>query len=88
MICRNTTGWKCDWRKSGTSAVSAEGGRVKGQGCGGGVGGAGGCACGASAHPRPFAGGAGPRLELFARELRPGWTVWGNEVENTNKDHQ
>ena len=23
----------------------------------------------------------GPRLELFARRARPGWTVWGNEVE-------
>jgi len=23
----------------------------------------------------------GPRLELFARLARPGWTVWGNEVE-------
>jgi N6-adenosine-specific RNA methylase IME4 len=23
---------------------------------------------------------AGPRLELFARESRPGWTAWGNEV--------
>ena len=23
----------------------------------------------------------GPRLELFARRPRPGWTVWGNEVE-------
>jgi N6-adenosine-specific RNA methylase IME4 len=23
----------------------------------------------------------GPRLELFARRTRPGWTVWGNEVE-------
>ena len=23
----------------------------------------------------------GPRLELFARRQRPGWTVWGNEVE-------
>jgi N6-adenosine-specific RNA methylase IME4 len=22
----------------------------------------------------------GPRLELFARRVRPGWTVWGNEV--------
>lgn len=22
----------------------------------------------------------GPRLELFARRLRPGWNVWGNEV--------
>ena len=26
----------------------------------------------------------GPRLELFARRNRPGWTVWGNEVnQNT-----
>ncbi len=24
-----------------------------------------------------------PRLELFARELHKGWTVWGNEVEPT-----
>jgi N6-adenosine-specific RNA methylase IME4 len=23
----------------------------------------------------------GPRLELFARRARPGWTVWGNEVD-------
>lgn len=23
---------------------------------------------------------AGPYLELFARERRPGWTVWGNEI--------
>jgi N6-adenosine-specific RNA methylase IME4 len=23
----------------------------------------------------------GPRLELFARRLRLGWTVWGNEVD-------
>jgi N6-adenosine-specific RNA methylase IME4 len=22
----------------------------------------------------------GPRLEMFAREHRPGWDVWGNEV--------
>ena len=22
---------------------------------------------------------AGPRLELFARQSRPGWTAWGNE---------
>ena len=21
------------------------------------------------------------RIELYARQLRPGWTVWGNEVE-------
>ncbi len=26
----------------------------------------------------------GPRLELFARRDRPGWTVWGNEVEANN----
>lgn len=25
----------------------------------------------------------GPRIELFARRLRAGWTVWGNEVCNT-----
>jgi N6-adenosine-specific RNA methylase IME4 len=25
----------------------------------------------------------GPRLELFARRVRPGWTCWGNEVEAT-----
>lgn len=24
-----------------------------------------------------------PRLELFAREAKPGWAVWGNEVEST-----
>ncbi len=24
---------------------------------------------------------AGPRLELFAREARPGWTAWGNQVD-------
>ena len=22
----------------------------------------------------------GPRLELFARKLRPGWTTWGDEL--------
>ena len=27
----------------------------------------------------------GPRLELFARRTRPGWTVWGNEVEGNAK---
>ena len=27
----------------------------------------------------------GPRLELFARRARPGWTVWGNEVEANAK---
>lgn len=26
----------------------------------------------------------GPYLELFAREQRPGWTAWGNEVEKFN----
>jgi N6-adenosine-specific RNA methylase IME4 len=25
----------------------------------------------------------GPRLELFARKPRPGWTVWGNEIQRT-----
>lgn len=24
----------------------------------------------------------GPRLELFARVKRPGWTAWGNEIED------
>jgi N6-adenosine-specific RNA methylase IME4 len=24
---------------------------------------------------------AGPRLELFGRQSRPGWTVWGNEAD-------
>ncbi|HBF3690848.1 TPA: hypothetical protein KQB05_003964, partial [Clostridioides difficile] len=24
-----------------------------------------------------------PRVELFAREKKPGWDVWGNEVEST-----
>lgn len=24
---------------------------------------------------------AGPRLELFARAMRPGWTSWGNEAD-------
>ena len=23
----------------------------------------------------------GPRLEMFARRPRPGWTAWGNEIE-------
>ena len=27
----------------------------------------------------------GPRIELFARRLRLGWTVWGNEVEANTK---
>ena len=39
-----------------------------------------------SAKPEAFqdmveAVSPGPRLELFARRARPGWTVWGNEVE-------
>lgn len=25
----------------------------------------------------------GPYLEMFARRPRPGWQVWGNEVEST-----
>ena len=25
----------------------------------------------------------GPRIELFARGTRPGWTVWGNQAEET-----
>jgi N6-adenosine-specific RNA methylase IME4 len=29
----------------------------------------------------------GPRLELFARRARPGWTVWGNEVEANAPGH-
>jgi len=29
----------------------------------------------------------GPRLELFARRARPGWTVWGNEVEANAEGH-
>ncbi len=24
---------------------------------------------------------AGPYLELFARQQRPGWTVWGNQTD-------
>lgn len=27
---------------------------------------------------------SGPRLELFARQEREGWTVWGNDVEKFN----
>jgi N6-adenosine-specific RNA methylase IME4 len=39
-----------------------------------------------SAKPEAFQGmveavSPGPRLELFARRARPGWTVWGNEVQ-------
>jgi len=29
--------------------------------------------------------GIGPKLELFARNTRPGWHVWGNEVANSVK---
>ena len=29
----------------------------------------------------------GPRLELFARRPREGWTVWGNEVEANDNAH-
>lgn len=28
----------------------------------------------------------GPRLELFARAARPGWTAWGNEAPGTTKE--
>lgn len=28
----------------------------------------------------------GPRLELFAREERPGWTCWGNQVDKFTKE--
>lgn len=24
-----------------------------------------------------------PRIELFARDAKPGWDVWGNEIDNT-----
>lgn len=27
-----------------------------------------------------------PRIELFARQLRPGWTLWGNEVPDTKTE--
>ena len=30
----------------------------------------------------------GPRLELFARRPREGWTVWGNEVEANDQAHR
>ena len=33
------------------------------------------------AHSRVEALVAGPYLELFARAPRPGWTVWGNDVD-------
>jgi N6-adenosine-specific RNA methylase IME4 len=32
-------------------------------------------------HRRVEALVGGPYLEMFAREPRPGWTVWGNDVE-------
>ena len=32
------------------------------------------------AHRRMERYCAGPRLQLFGRESRPGWTVWGNEA--------
>jgi N6-adenosine-specific RNA methylase IME4 len=46
-----------------------------------------------SAKPEAFqnmveAVSPGPRLELFARRARPGWTVWGNEVEANTTAHQ
>lgn len=28
---------------------------------------------------------AGPYLDLFAREKRPGWTAWGNEVDHFSR---
>ena len=27
-----------------------------------------------------------PRVELFARQIPPGWDVWGNEVQSTLRD--
>lgn len=32
-------------------------------------------------YPRTEALCGGPRLELFARTTRPGWTAWGNQTE-------
>lgn len=29
----------------------------------------------------------GPRLELFARRARPGWTAWGNEIDHNAPPH-
>src|SRR5579872_788483 len=29
----------------------------------------------------------GPRIELFARGIRPGWTVWGNQAAETYAPH-
>lgn len=31
---------------------------------------------------------AGPYLELFARQTRPGWTAWGNETTKFDKESQ
>lgn len=30
---------------------------------------------------------AGPRLELFAPELRPDWTSWGDEARKFDRQH-
>lgn len=30
---------------------------------------------------------AGPRLEMFAREKRPGWRAWGNETDKFEARH-
>lgn len=43
---------------------------------------------GHSAKPRGFypvyeALGGGPRLEMFARQRRDGWTSWGNQLSRT-----
>jgi N6-adenosine-specific RNA methylase IME4 len=27
-----------------------------------------------------------PKIELFARQARPGWAAWGNEVETAPDD--
>ena len=27
-----------------------------------------------------------PRIELFARQVRPGWAAWGNEIEQVGFD--
>lgn len=37
------------------------------------------------AHARIEAYCDGPRLELFGREARPGWRVWGNEADKFTK---
>jgi N6-adenosine-specific RNA methylase IME4 len=29
-----------------------------------------------------------PKLELFARQRRPGWDVWGNETDKFTADKQ